>query len=131
MLPCGHRKDLVQFLKRQGFRLWQEQQYKEPKNQAPSGIPSKRTLRLECRQQRGPCEAEDKIKAPSRRCRKRHSDLTDMQREGFSAVGEWDGTHAWGVEDFEQVHAGCDHSNSLRFQFPNPEGEASPKQEDG
>ena len=54
-----------------------------------------------------------------------------MQREGFGAVGEWDGTHTWGVEDFEQVHAGCDHANSLGSYFRDPEGEASPEEEDG
>jgi hypothetical protein len=87
---------------RETRRLTKEED-EAPANQVPSGIPAESTLRLESRQEARESERHDavqtseeikeaindlQIETPAHSGRVAHSDLSDVQREGFSAVRE-------------------------------------------
>src|SRR5437764_4799128 len=56
VLPCTGSEHLIELLKRKTFRFRHAEQNQAPQNYAPCSIPSKRTLRLECREQMWPGE---------------------------------------------------------------------------
>lgn len=128
MFPGRDPEDLIQLLQRQRLRLGHEQQDADPADHAPGRIPPEGALILEGTLQRRPSEGEDEVEAPRRRGGEAHADLADVQRERLGAVGEGDGAHAGGVEDFEEVHPRGHHGDFLNVG--EPEGEADPEQED-
>jgi len=78
MLPCRNGKDLIQFLQRELFSLWQTEIAEDPAEEIPSRIPPECAL---CRKgifQPWPREGHDKIEAPGRRGGKRHANITDV-----------------------------------------------------
>ena len=64
VLPCANPKDLVKFFKGKRFGLGDEEEYEEPADYAPRGVPAEGALRLEGGQEVRPGEAEDEIETP-------------------------------------------------------------------
>ena len=130
VLPSRHTEHLIQLLERQSLSLRNKQENPNPAYDTPGSIPSESALRFECGLQTWPAEGEDEVEAPGRCGGEGHADFTDVEGEGFGAVGEWHGSHARRIKNFEQIHARRDHGD-FRGRVFDPEGETGPEKEDG
>lgn len=141
---CRHRVYLIKFFERQRFRFRHEEQDQHETNSVPCCIPPKGTLWLERAKQTREGNGNDEIavepksvktrnsearaysnsQEPKHGCRKRHSNITNVQREGLRRVlhksisilyctgasitscthSEWHRTFSWRVGHTEKVN---------------------------
>jgi len=80
MFPRRNGKDLVQFLQRECFSLWQTEIAENPAEEVPGRIPPECTLCGKGISQTGPRERHNKVEAPGRRGCKRHANVANVQR---------------------------------------------------
>jgi hypothetical protein len=88
VLPVSNVEDSVQFLQSQRFGLGKQKVTVNSPEDVPAGVPAEGSGGGESGAQSRPAEGDDEVEAPAGGCRKRHSDVADVEREGFGGVGE-------------------------------------------
>jgi len=146
-----YAENLIEFFKRLAFRFLspspistpspedknggvkkthrQKQKHQRPPYEIPPSIPPKRPLRLESFQQTRPRDTQHEVEKPSGRRSQTHSEGSDIQRIGFSRVGERHRAFAGGVYNAEEVDAEGDATDAGARGGWNPEGEAGEEEE--
>lgn len=104
MLAITNIEDIIQLLQRKILGLWKEKVTEYPAKNVPACVPTKSACAGEGCFEGRPCQGKDEFEAlcalvkthcpwrgntyPSRCSGERHSDITNVQRKGFGAVGE-------------------------------------------
>jgi len=85
-------EDCVELFECESFRLRQEEVAVYPAEEIPACVPAEGAGGSESCAEGGPGEGDDEVEAPACRGCEGHADVTDVEREGLSGVGEGHGT---------------------------------------
>lgn len=126
-------KHLIQLFKGKCLGLGDKEEDEEPKNGTPSCVPPKCTLRCEGSPEGWPGEGQNEVEAPSCCGSPRHTHITDMDWERLCRVCERHRAFSRRIKDLEEIHAGCNHTDSLLYVaivVRDEERHPCPQQED-